>query len=334
MSLWRTELTLNSMSLGFADINRGIFQGDSLSPLLFAVILIPLTMLLRSTKMGYKLFSGTAVSHLLYMDDLKLYGKNHKEIESLLHTVEIFSSDIQMSFGIRKCAYIGLKRGNVYSLQDIDLCNGESICSLALGSTYKYLGILEADVFQQSEMRNKVTKEYYRRVRLILKSELNSRNKFLSINAYAIPVIRYTVGLIKWPTSLLKAIDRQTRKLLTIYRAHHPQADVDRLCLPRKTGGRGLKSIEDVVMEELCNISGYLRKTNQPLLQEVKDFGLVPELEPRADFVSRQHLERVENYHSKPLHGYYPQACAELIDQKLNFLWLFKGFLTGETVKY
>ena len=104
-------------------------------------------------------------------------------------------------------SYIGLKRGKVYSLQDIDLCNGESICSMALGSTYKYLGILEADVFQQSEMRNKVTKEYYRRVRLILKSELNSRNKFLSINAYAIPVLRYTVGLIKWPTSLLKAID-------------------------------------------------------------------------------------------------------------------------------
>ena len=146
-------------------------------------------MLLRSTKMDYKLSSGTVVDHLLYMDDLKLYGKNHKEIEFLLHTVEIFSSDKQMSFGTRKCAYIGLKHGKVYSLQDIDLCNGESICSLAPGSTYKYLGILEADVFQQSEMRSKVTKEYYQRVCLILKSEVNARNKFLSINAYAIPVI-------------------------------------------------------------------------------------------------------------------------------------------------
>ena len=47
----------------------------------------------------------------------------------------------------------------------------------------------------------------------------------------------------------------------------------------------------DVVMEELCNISGYLRKTDQPLLQEVRHFGLVPELEARADFVSRQQLE-------------------------------------------
>ena len=32
----------------------------------------------------------------------------------------------------------------------------------------------------------------------------------------------------------------------------------------------------DVVMEELCNISGYLKKTDQPLLQEVRHFGLVP----------------------------------------------------------
>ena len=84
----------------------------------------------------------------------------------------------------------------------------------------------------------------------------------------------------------------------------------------------------DVVMEELCNISGYLKKTDQPLLQEVRHFGLVPELEARADFVSRRQLERVESYHSKSLHGYYPQACAQLIDQKLGFLWLLKGFLT------
>ena len=184
------------MSLGLVNINQGIFQGDSLSPLLFTVILFPLAIVLRNTKMGYKLSSGTVVSHLLYMDDLKLYGKNHNEVESLLHTVEIFCSDIKMSFGVRKCTYIGLKRGKVYSTQYIVLCNGESIYSLALASAYKYLGLLEADVFQKSEVRDKVTKEYYQRIRLVLKSELKARNKFLSINAYAIPVVRYTVSLI------------------------------------------------------------------------------------------------------------------------------------------
>ena len=69
-------------------------------------------------------------------------------------------------------------------------------------------------------------------------------------------------------------------------------------------GGHSLKFIVDVAIEELCNISGYLRRTNQPLLQEVRCFELIPELELRADFVSRQELEQVESYHSKLLlHG-------------------------------
>ena len=42
------------------------------------------------------------------MDDLKLYSKTEEEIKSLLDTVDIFSADIGMSFGIGKCAHIGV----------------------------------------------------------------------------------------------------------------------------------------------------------------------------------------------------------------------------------
>jgi len=47
------------------------------------------------------------------MDDLKLYGRNDREIESLVHTVRIFSEDIGMQFGIKKCATIKLQCGKV-----------------------------------------------------------------------------------------------------------------------------------------------------------------------------------------------------------------------------
>ena len=40
---------------------------------------------------------------------------------------------------------------------------------------------------------------------------------------------------------------------------------------------------------------------------------------------------RAECYHSKPLHGHYPQSCEKLMDQKFGSLWLLKGFLTAET---
>ena len=44
------------------------------------------------------------ISHLLYMDNLKLYSRNSDQLDGLLHTVRTFSDDIQMKFCLDKCA--------------------------------------------------------------------------------------------------------------------------------------------------------------------------------------------------------------------------------------
>ena len=54
MDEWKTVLTSNGEDLGEVNINRGIFQGDSLSPLLFIIVMIPLTVILRRENLGYK----------------------------------------------------------------------------------------------------------------------------------------------------------------------------------------------------------------------------------------------------------------------------------------
>ena len=76
MKDWKTVLMANGNVLGKVDINRGIFQGDSLSPLLFIIVMIPLTVLLRREDLGYKWGpgGGKLINHLLFLDDLKLYG--------------------------------------------------------------------------------------------------------------------------------------------------------------------------------------------------------------------------------------------------------------------
>ena len=72
MNHWKIDLICQGKLLGEVKIKRGIFQGDSLSPLLFVISLIPLTDILRRSEHGYK-FSSNAekINHLLYMDDLK-----------------------------------------------------------------------------------------------------------------------------------------------------------------------------------------------------------------------------------------------------------------------
>ena len=51
------------------------------------------------------------INHLLFMDALKLYGKNKKQVGMLVNTVRIFSKDFGMEFRISKCAVLIMKWG-------------------------------------------------------------------------------------------------------------------------------------------------------------------------------------------------------------------------------
>ena len=76
---WKTTLYLShnqgTITTRSICIKSGIFQGDSLSPLLFCLTLAPLSTILKSTGYGYKV-GGKKISLLFYMDELKTYVKN------------------------------------------------------------------------------------------------------------------------------------------------------------------------------------------------------------------------------------------------------------------
>ena len=47
------------------------------------------------------------------MDDLKLYAKSEEQTNTLVATVYVFSIDIGMEFGIKKCGILTMKRGKI-----------------------------------------------------------------------------------------------------------------------------------------------------------------------------------------------------------------------------
>ena len=68
--------SLELIGINNIKIQCGIFQGDSLSPLLFCICLIPLTEQLNRLNTGFEEYTTkTKISHLLHMDYLKLISK-------------------------------------------------------------------------------------------------------------------------------------------------------------------------------------------------------------------------------------------------------------------
>ena len=78
-----------------------------------------------------------------------------------------------------------------------------------------------------TEMKDKIQKEYYRRVRQLMSSKLNGGNTIRAINSRAVSLVRYSAGILKWTKDELKVMDRKTRKIVTMQRMYHPQSDTD-----------------------------------------------------------------------------------------------------------
>ena len=272
MKTWRVELTAGGRRLSEAKIQRGIFQGDALSPLLFIIAMMPLNHILRKFTAGYKLSrSQEKVNNLMYIDDIKLFAKNEKELETLTHTVRIYSRDIGMEFGIEKCALLVMKSGRRQLTDGMELLNKDKIKMLAENDTYKYLGILEVGTIKQAEMKDKIQKEYLRRTRKLLESKLNSRNLIKGINTWAVPLVRYSGPFLKWTRDEIKQMDQRTRKLITMNKELHPRDDVDRLYVSRKEGGRGLASIEDSVDALIQRLEDYIQKHEGGLITATRN---------------------------------------------------------------
>ena len=74
---WKLLVTSKCEYLGDVVVKRGIFQEDSLSPLFFALSVVPLSLILRKVNASYEWRKKECkLNHLLlFMDDLKLFSK-------------------------------------------------------------------------------------------------------------------------------------------------------------------------------------------------------------------------------------------------------------------
>lgn len=235
ISKWKLSIRSGNEEILEKKVQRGILQGDSLSPLLFVLCIDPLSRQLNSKhkKVSVPTESGMYVTnHLLFVDDLKLMAESEEVLKLLMEeTKEFFKA-------------IGLEMNKEKSATNTEVC-AEDATLIEGSQCYKYLGITETATSNISEESFKrVRSEIIKRTERLCKTNLNSRNLFKGINEHAISVINYHIGVLKLEPSDFKSLDDDIRKILIENKIHLQPANKERLYLPRKMLGRGLCNIE------------------------------------------------------------------------------------------
>ena len=167
-------------------------------------------------------------------------------------------NDIKMEFGLDKCTKASFKRGKKVSAEGIALNDNQMIQDLDQAETCKYLGMEEGEGVQHHKMKLKIMKEYKRKIKLVLKSDLSARNKIAAIDTLAVPVILYSCGVHDWKLDEIQDLDRMTRKQLCMNWMLAMKADVDRIYLPCQEGGISLMNLEKEYKAAMVGLQTYM----------------------------------------------------------------------------
>ena len=247
---WNTRIvTRTKLGVKIAEtiqFRRGLPQGDSLCPRLFTICLNTIAWKLKATE-GYRLSKpiDTKVTHLLYIDDLKIFAASAPKLNTVMKSARSAMQDIGLDWNPKKCSVVHIKRGvKVQDAESLAFDEASVIKCLEEGAQYKFLGLLSSTI-QEDQIAFKLAAEMYlNRMSIIWSSPLSDFNRIVASNQYALPALTYLMWTQHLPITELQRIDREMRKIVVEQGGKHPLGSTALCHLTRQSGGRGLRSVE------------------------------------------------------------------------------------------
>ncbi|XP_044765984.1 uncharacterized protein LOC123322181 isoform X2 [Coccinella septempunctata] len=241
-----------------------------------------------------------------------------------------------MLLGLGKCAAVEVRRGKLMEEGNIAMVDGREIAMLTTEARYKYLGIQQTFEIKQQENKKHTETQLMERVRKVLRTQLSSKNKMEAINIWALPSLTYTAGVLTWSNTDLQRMDRRIQTTLVQHGLLHPNSATERLYLPRKEGGRGLKCLEGACRKEEEKLKAFFRLSNNPIHQWINSASNPPSSsgqasEGQSEAVSREDTLR-QTWKAKPLHGrFHASLHQEDVDIQASNTYLTQGYLYPQT---
>ncbi|WOG89446.1 hypothetical protein DCAR_0208684 [Daucus carota subsp. sativus] len=250
----KTSILVNGSPTREFSPERGLRQGDPLSPLLFDLVAQVLSCMIKKAEQlgiidGVKISnSSEVITHLQYADDtVILIGNSMKSVMGIKSILQGF----QLLTGLK----INFDKSQLYGIgQDKDLVgNWARILGCAVGGdSFIYLGM---EVLKSSSS----VRYWDPLIGKVKKKLANWKGKSISMAGRAVllkaaidSLPTYWMSLHKIPRTVIKDIDRIRRKFLWSYTKSNGEVSNkmhslawENVCRPKEEGGLGLKLLEE-----------------------------------------------------------------------------------------
>ncbi|VDP05975.1 unnamed protein product [Heligmosomoides polygyrus] len=231
------------------EIRNGLMQGDTLSPLLFCLAIVPILDWLHRNVTPLRLRTQTGpgpgvddsltIGHIFYMDDLKVYTTSRGDLLKAKDGIPRVAQQLGLRMNPNKCAVNSLNGsagGDVGDMGEIPV--------LGANSLYKYLGaeqntvVAMADVWQRVQVRASAAS------RRLWLSNPTVRQKVDGYNQIVLPKLKYAISY------------------------------TSRLYVSKANGGLGLKSVEEELKHTIVYTWCYLASNPDFIIPYTLDTGL------------------------------------------------------------
>ncbi|KAL9670846.1 hypothetical protein QQ045_008405 [Rhodiola kirilowii] len=287
----------NGSSHGFFKSNKGVRQGDPLSPSLFILGMEYLSKLInedirKGNLSAYKIKGcSTPIHHLMYADDLLIFTNGHiRSVTNLMKIINKFCDYSGQKINSEKSRVlfsnlIGIERKKNI-LQNTKFTEG--------AFPTKYLG---APLFPG---RSKIS--YFKYLEDAIRSKITGWSKnFLNISGRATLISSvlssisiHTLAIIPVPKTCIESMERLFANF--IWDGKHHWVSWDNICLPKNEGGlgiRNLKGVKDAMLGKvawrfLLNESCWAKLSRNKYLNKARKSGIWSYVMPLINSLKRE----------------------------------------------
>ena len=195
-------------STGYFNINRGVRQGDPLSPYLFLLVIEILANKLRNDKNieGFK-FGEREIKQVLYADDLTVFVKNENSIKRLKYIFEEFDKISGLKINKGKTNFVWM--GKEEDKPDI-LLFGKLVKEVKILGVYFTLDIKIKEEMNYKEILSKIK----RLLGWWKQRDLSIMGKIHLLKTYALSKLNYVTSLLAVPKWVLSDVEKITFEFL------------------------------------------------------------------------------------------------------------------------